>query len=332
MSSSENHPSSWTHVDELNASCVDDSKSRYERGALLGTGSWSQVYKVRRRSDGKVFAGKASKFQRELRKEVAVLKSLNHVSYLVVLNLEIKQLKECLQNHILRYVDWHEEKGNASATLLVMEHCTGGNLQTGIDHSMKGLSGKVILRITVQIAGALEYLHGRGQFHTDVKPRNILIRNNDPVDVVLADCADIQDVASIRRGPNQTTMTHRSPEIVQTDRHRGTGDDVWALGVTLLAMMQQQPSLPWTAKAVEEYPKKCFDHAQRLRALNPGHGTVELAWRMLAWDVRRRATATECRERAEGLLGMAEGESTGDDGTEGLGIKTPEDFTAAAFW
>ncbi|KAF5592538.1 serine threonine kinase [Fusarium pseudocircinatum] len=44
--------------------------------------------------------------------------------------------------------------------------------------------------IKTRIRLVVEYLHGQGLFHTDIKPRNIMIRSWSPINVVLGDCAE----------------------------------------------------------------------------------------------------------------------------------------------
>jgi hypothetical protein len=72
----------WTSDDELHATIRnrDCPPGPYLRGGLLGSGGWSCVYKVRRLRDGDLFAGKASKAIKQLRREATILRSFSHVS------------------------------------------------------------------------------------------------------------------------------------------------------------------------------------------------------------------------------------------------------------
>jgi serine/threonine protein kinase len=78
-----------------------------------------------------------------------------------------------------------------------MELCAGGSLQTMINNHTEGLTQKDTLHVLNQVSQATEYLHSRKRFHGDLKPRNILIRKWDPVEVVVADCAEIMSVDHI---------------------------------------------------------------------------------------------------------------------------------------
>ncbi|KAK7429578.1 hypothetical protein QQZ08_003957 [Neonectria magnoliae] len=304
----------WTNGDRVEAKIRnrDFAPGPYVRGSLLGSGGWSSVFKVLRLRDEGVFAGKASSALQEMRREASILRSLKH-------------------EHIVKYVDWHEDKNTPLATLLVTELCIGGTLQTLIDHSPNGTGRRETPQAILQVALALEYLHGKGLFHSDVKPRNILIRTWEPVNIVLADCADVKPVKFT--GKPTGTHTFWSPHLVKHNRHGGLGDDVWALGITLLGMMAQWPPVR-TKKEVRLYPRRCFEHARKLEGLNPADDVVQLLGRMLAWEQGTRATATECVRLATQII-TEEAKSENQGGlaeANELVIKVPEDFRPITFW
>ncbi|KAF7547925.1 hypothetical protein G7Z17_g7382 [Cylindrodendrum hubeiense] len=304
----------WTSDDEEQSIVRnrDFAPGPYSRGALLGSGGWCVVYKVRRLRDGAVFAGKTSKSPQQLRKERQLLPGLSH-------------------KHLIKYADWYEDHTNPLGTLLVTELCLGGTLQDRINYSPKGTGRKETLQVVVQSAQALEYLHSRGLIHTDVKPRNILIRTWDPVDIVLADCADVKPVTYT--GKAVGTEAYWSPHIATHKGHGKTSDDMWALGVTLLGMMSQWPPLR-TKEDLQKYPTRCFEHAQKLKRLNPDDGIVQLLSRMLAWEKEMRATASECvRLAIQMLADNDEAKITvGMVDPNEFGIRTPEEFKPIMFW
>lgn len=201
-----------------------------------------------------------------------------------------------------------------------------------------------ILLAVWQMGDALAYLHERQLFYTDVKARNILVRGLGPLDVVLADCGDVRRVVDAgqgqrhrrrhRRGADDDdrlrgTPSYYSPEMVRHKRHVGPGDDVWALGVTLLGMLAQWPALRrHDLEGLRAYPGQCAAHARALLALNrPGHGLVTLLARMLEADEAARAGARECADEARRLL-----RDERAHGNRGLGIEAPADFEPISFW
>ncbi|KAM5343079.1 hypothetical protein ACJ41O_014045 [Fusarium nematophilum] len=285
----------------------------YIHGQLLGQGGYGTVYKVLRVHDGGVFAGKTSpKAVAHLRKEAAILRSLNH-------------------GHIVKYVDYYEEKECEAANLLVLELCPGGNLQTLINNHPEGIGRRETLQVMLQLCQALEYLHGKNRFHGDLKPRNILIRTWSPViDVVIADCAEVMSVSLItNRRKAHGTRAYWAPTVFRNRRHSGTSDDIWALGVSLLGMMSQSPRSD--KKEERMYPRRCFVHAQKLQGLNPGDNIVGLLNRLLEWDEKQRIGAPELVGLVTEMIDESEGVAAGDEANR-MDLKTPDHFERIEFW
>ncbi|WZH39343.1 kinase-like domain-containing protein [Fusarium acuminatum] len=173
--------SAWTEEDRQLALGQDPAfpTCHYRRGCLLGQGGYARVYKVLDVWKGAVYAGKSSpEAVKHLRKEAKILRNLSHPN-------------------IVKYIEYYEERDYPSANVLVMELCAGGSLQTMINNHTEGLTQKDTLHVLNQVSQAIEYLHSKKRFHGDLKPRNILIRKWNPVDIVVADCAEIMSVDHI---------------------------------------------------------------------------------------------------------------------------------------
>ncbi|PHH79029.1 hypothetical protein CDD80_5743 [Ophiocordyceps camponoti-rufipedis] len=328
-------PGRWTEEDEGWSAWAhrDMTPAAYKCGPCLGQGGSAIVYKVCRVEDGKVLAGKVPRGEGSgrLEAEARLIRPLDHPN-------------------VLKLVAWHED-----SALLVTEFCAYDTLQTRIDSGWLSAGRVEMVSAMQQLCSAVAYLHGQGLFHTDVKPRNVLVRGLKPLDLVLGDCGDALPIGG-KDDRLRGTLSFYSPEMWKYAKHHGPSDDVWALGLTLLSMMQQLPRLRDSGddhdkdddedddrglprkqrrkkaqqKAEEEikrFPGRCSKHAGDLRSMNPGDGLVLLAESMLAMDCGHRVSAVEAEKEAARLL--AEGPW---DGGPGLQIKAPENFQPVSFW
>lgn len=301
----------WTSKDEGSRVTCSDGPTTYLRGAELGVGGYARVYKTLRQTDNRLFAGKTSSVTRKLVDEAQVLRRHSH-------------------EHLLKYGGWYEDAG-PETTMLLTELCAGGNLHEHINNTCQAMEPGSILRVVAQTASALQYLHEQGLYHSDVKPKNVFIRSFSPVNVVLGDCADIKPTTY--RGELLGTPGYYPPEVVAAKKHCGSADDIWALGVTVLGMMDQWPKVMYTREVgsrkdkrrIDMYPKQCWEHVRDLEGLNQANGVVSLLGRMLGWTARERINAGELEEGAESLLWEWRNKRS-------LDLVVPDDFEQIQFW
>ncbi len=116
-----------------------------------------------------------------------------------------------------------------------MELVDGRSLRDLLKDPRKPLEDqKKVAKYVLNAALALDYAHGRGVIHRDVKPDNILVRSKDD-QVILTDfgLARLEDRKAITQaGALMGTPVYMAPEQAlgkEIDRRV----DVWALGVTL---------------------------------------------------------------------------------------------------
>ncbi|SCV51015.1 related to CDC5-protein kinase involved in regulation of DNA replication [Fusarium fujikuroi] len=297
----------WTDED-VRASPVPQNEfpsCSYRRGTRLGRGACATVYKILNVKTGSLFAGKVSPENYDhLREEARNLARLNHPQ-------------------IVKFVEYCEDKHNPAANVLVMELCAGGSLQDRIHDNPRGFKGEETLQVMLQVGQAVEYLHEKGLFHTDIKPRNIIVRSWSSVDVVLGDCAEVMKVQHIdpMKRP-YGTRSYWSPYMERYGRNSGKSDDIWALGISLLGMMAQWPRC--LVKQEKQYPKKCSNHAHELHKRNHGDDRLQILLRLLEWDHNKRITASELVKLVTERLGA------GPYFVEEL--KSPEGFQPLVFW
>jgi serine/threonine-protein kinase PpkA len=123
---------------------------------------------------------------------------------------------------------------------LAAEYIPGGTLKERI--SAGGLSVAHILDITADIAQGLDFAHQKGFVHRDVKPGNVLFRNDGRV--VLADFG----IAKAMDGSNSSTVAGASigtPDYMSPEQARGEPvdgrSDLYSLGTVLYEMLVGQP-------------------------------------------------------------------------------------------
>jgi serine/threonine protein kinase len=142
--------------------------------------------------------------------------------------------------NVVTVFDVVEEAGHI---WLVMEHVPGRSLSQVIKQDGP-LDPEIVARIGAQIADGLSALHADGIMHRDVKPGNVLIREDG--------VAKISDFG-IARTAGDATLTQAgyltgTPSYFSPALARGAeptpADDVWALGATLYAAVEGHPPYP----------------------------------------------------------------------------------------
>lgn len=104
------------------------------------------------------------------------------------------------------------------------------------------LKPEIALDITKQIGSALDYAHRHGVIHRDVKPANILLRNDGTPVLVDFGIAKLMDSGSrlTRTGTSVGTPHYMSPEQIQGLDTDGRAD-LYSLGVVFYEMLEGRP-------------------------------------------------------------------------------------------
>ena len=129
---------------------------------------------------------------------------------------------------------------HAGIYYLAAEYIPGGTLKDRIEDG--GLSVGHILDIVSDIAQGLDFAHEKGFVHRDVKPGNVLFRNDGRV--VLADFG----IAKAMDGSNSSTVAGASigtPDYMSPEQARGEPvdgrSDLYSLGTVLFEMLEGHP-------------------------------------------------------------------------------------------
>lgn len=137
------------------------ASSDFEFQSKLGKGSFGVVYRVKRKSDKKIFVLK----QINISNMKPKLKS-------AALN-EAKILGALESPYIVKYYDSFLEKNNLN---IVMEFCEGGDISKYIkSHLGKTIEEDKIWRFLIQMLMGLNYIHHKKILHRDIKAMNIFL-------------------------------------------------------------------------------------------------------------------------------------------------------------
>ena len=198
--------------------------NNFELISKLGEGSYSTVYKVRRKADLKMYALKKVK-----------LKNLSEKEKQNALN-EIRILASIKSDHIITYKEaFIEEK--EKILCLVTEFANKGDLFQKITYfkqMQKSFEEKDILNIFIQILQGLKCLHDHNILHRDLKSATIFLFNNN-----LAKIGDLNVSKVTKNGIGHTqtgTPYYASPEVWNDESYTNKSD-IWSLGCVLYEMI-----------------------------------------------------------------------------------------------
>ncbi|ERF70380.1 hypothetical protein EPUS_05199 [Endocarpon pusillum Z07020] len=237
----------------------------------------------------------AERVEISLRRELEVLKAINHPSLV----------------HLKAFGTDNDR------SLLVLNYCPGGDLFEVASSQLEVLVPSLVRRIFAELVSAVRYLHQKYIVHRDIKLENVLL--NIPIQVH----PDVEDWQTLDRAvitltdlglsrripepPESPLLTTRcgsedyaAPELLMGQPYDGRQTDAWALGVMLYALMEGR--LPF-----DPLPGARGDPA-KLKARTPHRiARCEWAWYKYGdedgeWDSEKGKDYEGARPIIEGLL------------------------------
>ncbi len=162
-------------------------------------------------------------------------------------------------------------KGAGEGPLLfyVMPYVRGESLRARLERETQ-LPVDEALRITRQVASALDHAHARQLVHRDVKPENILIHEGEAMvaDFGIARALSTTDQNLTGAGIVVGTAAYMSPEQAAGDPAVDARSDVYALACVLYEMLAGEP--PFTGPtALAVMTKRLTDPVPSVRRLRP---------------------------------------------------------------
>ena len=207
-----------------------------------------------------------------------------------------------------------EERGDGEGTSFlyyVMPFVEGETLRSRLEHERQ-LPIADALRITTEVADALEYAHGRGVVHRDIKPENVLLQGGHALVADFGIALAVQQAGGQRMtqtGLSLGTPHYMSPEQAMGDRAIDARSDVYALGAVAYEMLTGEP--PFTGPTAQAIVARVLSAspASIIASRNtvPAHVERAILTALAKLPADRHATA---REFASALATPALGDIT----------------------
>jgi eukaryotic-like serine/threonine-protein kinase len=174
--------------------------------------------------------------------------------------VEIKTTAALQHPHILPLFDSgtvssHPERSEGSAgsfLYYVMPFIDGETLRAKLDRETQ-LGIDEAVRITTQVADALDYAHRHGVIHRDIKPENILLHDGRPMVADFGIALAVSAAAGGRMtetGLSLGTPHYMSPEQATADKDITGRSDIYSLASVLYEMLTGNP--PHTGASAQQ--------------------------------------------------------------------------------
>ena len=243
-------------LDQLTTALAD----RYEVEREIGAGGMATVYLARDLKHNRRVALKVLK--PELGAVLGVERFLSEIQ--VTANLQHPNLLPLF------------DSGEANGLLFyVMPFVEGESLRARLDRE-KQLPVDEAVRISLAIAGALDYAHQQGVIHRDMKPENILLQAGQPVIADFGIALAVSNAGGARvtqTGLSLGTPQYMSPEQATGDRVIDGRTDIYSLAAMTYEMLTGEP--PHTGTSAQSIIAKLMTEDVRpltvLRRAVPPH-------------------------------------------------------------
>jgi serine/threonine protein kinase len=232
---------------------------------IIGSGSFSNVYKAMNKKTGEFVAIKRIKKLENQNKEKIIG--------------EINIVKKLDNNNILKFIDVYESDRHM---YLITELC---------DYSLSKiinnfLTEKEIHDVFCQIINGIKYLYDNNIIHRDIKPDNILIKDNV---VRIADFGFAKEINESQIILNTIcgSPLYMAPEILCTSQY-DLKSDIWSLGVILYQMLYSVHPLGIVNNIIEMITKYKQETKIKFPQNKYSNDVIDLVKSMVCYDINKR--------------------------------------------
>lgn len=210
----------------------------FRTGRLLGVGGFAKVYDATVLHDTQPNRCYALKVVRE--------------------TFEQKKLKEKFESELQIHermhhpfiVRFYEHFGFLDSHYVVLEHCSNGSLMEMV-RQRRALTESEVRLFSIQMAGAIKYMHQRNVIHRDLKMGNILLDHHMNIKIADFGLAALLMEKEERKMTCCGTPNYIAPEILNKSKDgHDFSADLWSLGVIMFALLAGSP--PFQSKTTEE--------------------------------------------------------------------------------
>lgn len=198
-------------------------KNRYEVRQIIGDGGMATVYLA---------------YDHFLRREIA-LKVLKQSTLKDMASMERfkKEIIASTSLHNVNVVEIYDVDFEDGSWYIAMEYVKGQTLKQLIIQE-GALTPKEAVDISIQLSNAVRAAHAIGIIHRDIKPQNILIRNDGTVKLTDFGIALIANSATVTKTEAIVgSVQYLAPEVLKGEKP-SFKSDIYAMGILLYEMLR----------------------------------------------------------------------------------------------
>jgi NIMA (never in mitosis gene a)-related kinase len=210
---------------------------------FLGQGSFGAVYKVKRKSDGKIYAMKQVNTRKMSQKDREV--AVN----------EIRILASTKNQYIIKF---YEAFVHDQMLYIITEYAANGDVFQRLKRmkqKRQSMPEDVVWVFFIQLCLGIQALHRNNILHRDLKSANVFLSNHNCIKIGDLGVAKLLAASRAMAKTQIGTPYYVSPELWKNKPYNAKSD-VWALGCLLYEMVMGKP--PFESANMRGLAKKCM--------------------------------------------------------------------------
>uniref|UniRef100_A0A663EXR5 dual-specificity kinase n=1 Tax=Aquila chrysaetos chrysaetos TaxID=223781 RepID=A0A663EXR5_AQUCH len=253
----------------------------------IGAGFFSEVFKVRHRQSGQIMVLKMNKLisnRANMLREVQLMNRLSHPNILRLMGVCVHQG----QLHALT------------------EYINGGNLEQLLDSAVP-LSWSIRVKLALDIACGLRYLHSKGIFHRDLTSKNCLVRcEANGYTAVVGDFGLAEKIPTYSEDSEKEPLAvvgspyWMAPEVLRGEIYNEKAD-VFAYGIILCETIARIPADPDYLPRTENFGLDVATFCTMVGIDCPA-AFLQLAFHCCSMEPTSRPSFLEITQCLEGIL------------------------------